>query len=271
MCIIIYTESGAKIPETVLRDQWDANSDGAGIMYSDGKNIYHTKGLMSYNDFMVAYHSALKITNKIAIHFRKKSHGVVSEDNTHPFLVNKNIGLMHNGTISRCSPEKKDHRSDTAIFADKLSSLLEELNDSALFSEKFLDFIQPFVGLSRILFMNNLGNVSIINRDLWSEKNGILYSAKPYDSTEKQTENKKTDNTVSGLENVHSFSGIALSDGGRTKHVGIGFMNVIAGGYKVSKCIVCGEECISRVELRANKNIGLCYSCLCLVDKIDIL
>ena len=93
MCLIIHRKQGKKLDESVYRNAWDNNEDGAGIAYLDHdvnepsfKVLRISKGFMTYD----------RLINKIKslgdcemlIHFRRASPTmVVNEAMTHPFYV----------------------------------------------------------------------------------------------------------------------------------------------------------------------------------------
>ena len=102
------------------------NSDGAGIMWNDGKSIKYRKGFFDAKDFYNYYISIRKMptTQDVAIHARIGTGSNVDVANCHPFpitSVNKrlkarqgscDVGVMMNGIIGSSTKEF----SDTALY-----------------------------------------------------------------------------------------------------------------------------------------------------------
>ena len=52
MCIIVSKKKGINLPgKEILKNCFDYNSDGSGLMFNDGTNVYIEKGFMTFNDF----------------------------------------------------------------------------------------------------------------------------------------------------------------------------------------------------------------------------
>ena len=86
MCIIIAKDKGISIPDrTILKNCFDNNPDGAGIMWNESEFVHIQKGFMLWKDFNEFLNSLSKrIDLKLAsvvMHFRITTHG-----RTHQFL-----------------------------------------------------------------------------------------------------------------------------------------------------------------------------------------
>lgn len=100
MCVIIRKPKGIEVSERVLRKCWEHNSNGAGFMYSEKGSLVVVKGLMKFQEFLKAYQDHNPIEKEVIIHFRLASHGKIVPEQTHPFVVGKSLGLVHNGIIT---------------------------------------------------------------------------------------------------------------------------------------------------------------------------
>lgn len=106
MCVI--GVSNKKIKPSMLKEMWEANSDGAGFAFLQNGNIHVQKGFQTYAHFIKAYE---KIPQGVinVVHFRIASSGPVDPYLTHPFIIGewgktplkfttqKSV-LFHNGT-----------------------------------------------------------------------------------------------------------------------------------------------------------------------------
>ena len=94
MCVIIAKQKGQELPsKTFLKRAWNTNPNGAGFMFSDGKNVYGYKGFMSFKSFykflnrMDIEYDLQKFD--VVMHFRIATHGKVIPENTHPFAISE--------------------------------------------------------------------------------------------------------------------------------------------------------------------------------------
>jgi len=136
MCVIVYKPNDVEVEEAVLQKMWDCNSDGAGLAYWDGSEIIVRKGLMKFEDFLKQIN--LVMDKSVVFHMRIATHGEVSQQNTHPFIISKDVAraktvwgsadavLFHNGIISGMGD--KDSKSDTLAYVCSMISLTDSLN-----------------------------------------------------------------------------------------------------------------------------------------------
>ncbi len=124
MCVIFYAEDKAFIQDLNLERAWTANSDGAGLiaLAPCGKLPMMTKGLMTLR----AFEHALDMVPggvPVAVHFRLKTHGAATAENTHPFRVGRDSYLMHNGVLRGLGVGGDKGTSDSGHLARILSRL----------------------------------------------------------------------------------------------------------------------------------------------------
>ncbi len=75
MCIIAIQPMGVKIKENILKNCWDSNNDGAGIMYVENGKIIVQREMHSFSDFMKLKRHADKQNSNIVMHFRIATSG----------------------------------------------------------------------------------------------------------------------------------------------------------------------------------------------------
>ena len=100
MCVIVRKPKGVEISNGTLRHCWQANKDGAGFMYAEDGKLVFKKGLMSFASFLREYQACNPKDKDMLIHFRYATHGAVANEQTHPFIIHGDIGVMHNGIIT---------------------------------------------------------------------------------------------------------------------------------------------------------------------------
>ena len=118
------------------------------------------------------------------MHHRFSTHGTESIDNVHPFCVlSKDNGdpidlyMMHNGVITRTTPDKDDPRSDTCIFVEDVLQPILKANPELLEDESFQELIGGYIGsANKLTFLDNIGTVTIINEDSGTWKDNVWLS-----------------------------------------------------------------------------------------------
>ena len=131
MCIIAIKPEGISIPIERLKTCWEHNPDGAGFMYSENNKLKIVKGLMTFDSFIKAYDEVNPLTKRIVIHFRYGTHGDICPDLTHPFNVNEDLALVHNGilSINLDDPFEIQNKVNPKDFSNYIGSLLENGSD----------------------------------------------------------------------------------------------------------------------------------------------
>jgi hypothetical protein len=176
MCIAILNEKGILSKET-LNNSWENNDQGAGLLYNqDGKLI--TFKTYNKKEFIKTYFKVRSsIKTKIVLHFRIATSGFEQFTNLHPFLVNDNLGFVHNGVISGLGNNK---HSDTYQF----NEMLKKLNPDFLTCQTTTKLIQSFIGSSKLVFLSKDDNHHIINENLGQWVDGNWYSNDSYKRVE---------------------------------------------------------------------------------------
>lgn len=162
MCIAIFNKSSLLSYEAI-RNSFENNNDGAGLLYIDGGRLAVIKETASAKAFYKKY-KAIRENNALPmlLHFRIGTHGHFADYNLHPFLVNSQIGFVHNGVI-RIS-EIDARYSDTNHFNRLVLQTMKRparifkdgSNEAALVSH--------FCGSSsKLIFLNAAGDFRIFN------------------------------------------------------------------------------------------------------------
>ena len=178
MCIAILNTKSATLKREALNNCWKNNGDGAGILYIDNSNQLQTyKEMISFDNFYKNYITIKQKYGKrnIVLHFRISTHGKVDETNCHPFLVNDEVGFVHNGMIYDV-PTSKDY-SDTFMFNE---TILKNFTSGFERNETILDMLETFIGGSKLIFLNNNNEYSIVNEKAGHWANECWFSNSSY-------------------------------------------------------------------------------------------
>jgi hypothetical protein len=168
MCIaILNTKKAGRLPKSQIKNSWDNNDMGAGLLWSENNKLNVFKTYI-YGDYIEKYNE-LRDNNSIGhivLHFRIATSGYNGEHNLHPFLVNDNLGFVHNGVIYGLG--NKDF-SDTYQFNDMLKGFKHDFTNCKM--TKY--FISEYIGNSKLIFLNIDDKYTIINEHLgkWTDDN----------------------------------------------------------------------------------------------------
>lgn len=156
MCVIIHKPVDKIIPEEILHLCWIKNNNGAGFMYAEDDKLYVKKGFMKLKDFLDSYE---KVKDKeLVIHFRLASCGELTPEMCHPFAINDELAMVHNGHI--VIPYLKDNNiSDSLWFTEKI---FKKLPSNFLDNDIYIKLITLAIGRSVMVFLNNKGKVTKI-------------------------------------------------------------------------------------------------------------
>lgn len=198
MCLISVLGKGTtKYSEEVtgfLKRGMESNRDGSGFMYKrDGGNtVVVRKGFFKFDDLIAALNSAeLKDSDELVVHHRIGTSGLVSAENTHPFIISHIHStiiqtdakvavpcLVHNGMFSELEKHERlnPNFSDTYAFARYIMTNAIDLY--TLETDLFKKALRPVIGGSRIC-------VVYPHRDLimlgdFVEDNGYYHSHRGY-------------------------------------------------------------------------------------------
>ena len=192
MCIIAAKPAGIPMPSIdTIRTMWNHNSDGAGLMYTEGGRVRIRKGYMSlpaFEQVLAELADTVDLTaTPLVMHFRIRTHGETNAECTHPFPITDSIGALkkldirtdvgvaHNGIISSVTPRKGI--SDTMEYiATQLAPLKRALPN--FYGNKHARLmVQNAIG-SRMVFLTQKGELHTIGD--FVEDNGVLYSNTSY-------------------------------------------------------------------------------------------
>src|SRR5574343_1845432 len=110
MCVIVHKPAGVNLTSDTLYQMWVENPDGAGIAYYNDENkLTVEKGFMKLKRLKRALRELGD--RDIVLHFRWATHGKVTPDMCHPFVIDTDLTrargtdaterqvLFHNGII----------------------------------------------------------------------------------------------------------------------------------------------------------------------------
>lgn len=190
MCIIARIPAGTQLPEENLENMWQANPHGGGIGYIDGDKVA-VKKAMELKEFKQLYKevSTKHGDRDMLVHMRIATHGSVCLENTHPFTVNKNTVMAHNGMMPDFfEPPKKSDMSDTRFFIETMMKRIDITSlDDVYFTRMLEQLINSDGYPNKLVFITSDKRLKfdsyIIGEKLGTyDKNGIWYSNHSYEA-----------------------------------------------------------------------------------------
>lgn len=194
MCIIAVKKAGVAAPtKELFENMWAGNPDGAGFMWAADNAVHIEKGFMTYEDFEKAYDRvAAKIDvteTPMVFHFRITTHGGTTPENTHPFPITDNLGVLrklaskssvavaHNGILSI---QPRQGISDTMEYVLTKLNLMRRINRKFPHDKHFQELIRADIGQSRLAFLCADGKIDLIGNFITDADTGLIFSNDSY-------------------------------------------------------------------------------------------
>lgn len=178
MCLLISGTSVAirkQLLETagLIEDVYRSNSDGLGVMFSNGNELVTTKLLpKDANEARAMINSLPDDDRELAVHWRMKTHGHIDLTNCHPYSIDDRTALMHNG-ILHTGNKANPALSDTWHF---INDYLLNVPADVLHKPGFIEMLGDFIKNNRFAIMSADGRLSVVNKDQGISCDGVWYS-----------------------------------------------------------------------------------------------
>lgn len=180
MCLLGFSKRGDQITRQSLRIGFENNGDGAGFAYAKDGELIVKKGFFSFNSFYEAYKESIGYPT--IVHFRAASQGVVNAENCHPYSINNNLCIAHNGCIF--NPKFKDiEKSDTRMLTENILTPIFNICPDLIKSNYFEKLFCSVIHTGKFIFLDNKDNYLIIGEDLGHWNNDIWWSNYSYEES----------------------------------------------------------------------------------------
>lgn len=187
MCVAMYCNVGHTLSDEQIETSWNNNPDGAGFAYvgSDGK--LQTFRTMRLDVFRRAYRVATdrhSAASDFVVHFRFATHGTTTIENVHPFHMDGETLVVHNGILP--TPTLGDGRSDTATF---VQDYLPKLGATWFDVPEMWELVSEYCSGSKLIVLTTNRDAKhgayIVNESSghWSDDKGIWFSNGTYCET----------------------------------------------------------------------------------------
>jgi predicted glutamine amidotransferase len=177
MCIIVFDgrKSRERLPFAALQRCQDRNADGMGIVWVDPvkQRLRTWRTMDDLSGLWQRYTSARSQGWPVGLHFRIATFGTKTLRNCHPFAVSEDLAVMHNGTLTWTKSVLPEGVSDTQAFTN---SFLRRLPEGFLNEPMLVRSLEELASGDRMLFLDSLGNHTIVNKSYGFEHDGVWFS-----------------------------------------------------------------------------------------------
>lgn len=177
MCIAIYSPANARLlSATEFNESMRNNPDGMGLAYVGcGGTFRIVKSLLRGDVIYAEYQKAHKNGANCILHFRKATHGAISEENCHPFYNGDSEVYVHNGVLTfHKLPESE---VDSKALSERIFRYLPEdwydIPDVRKMVERYL-------GGSKVIILRLDGEVRILNDSSGHWHDNLWFSNSTY-------------------------------------------------------------------------------------------
>lgn len=175
MCILIHQPADYCFKSEQLQDFYNKNSDGFGAVVKTPDGVKVIKAVGKYQEIEDLYYEQVACHESI-IHFRMKTHGDIDMENCHPYEVLEGLWMAHNGVLHTGNMADQKMSDTWHYIRDYLRPILQT-NPDLLKNEVFQKLVGHHIGASnKFGFMDDKGEIAIINRSSGVEHDGVWYS-----------------------------------------------------------------------------------------------
>lgn len=172
MCIIIAKPKGLVLSKRTMKNSWENNDDGAGFVYARDGKLVIVKELDSFRKFWKTYRRHGLDHENVLLHFRILSSGKHDINNVHPFLIDDNQALVHNGVLSCVKVPVGSDINDTQIFIDEFMRCMVDAGTGGpvdwVGNELAKEYAEAVIGKwNKMAVINSAGEFAI-----WNEAEG---------------------------------------------------------------------------------------------------
>lgn len=161
-----------------------SNSHGAGFAYIKDGEVKVEKGYFSFEKFWEDFEPIQEENDDPKlVHFRIATSGHKDKTNCHPWQIDKDHALIHNGIISHYSLAESRY-SDTGLFTHYIMKKIVRYGLDEHDKPHMRWLIEGTIGgFNKVAVLTSNGNFTLYNKDKWHVHNGIWYSNHDYDNS----------------------------------------------------------------------------------------
>ncbi len=160
MCVALICIKDRPTKET-FRICFANNKDGAGVAWAYDNKLHLEKGFFTFDDFWKAY-KQIPNDAPLLCHFRKSTHGPRDIKNCHPWRIDENHALIHNGILK--------------FVIEMLKPIFK--HNPRMWQEPWMKtLLENYIGIgNKCAILSNMGEYLILREEHGIWDNGVWYS-----------------------------------------------------------------------------------------------
>lgn len=182
MCVIVYKPAKSILKESVIRDCFKTNDDGAGFTVINSDGVFTRKGYMTVESLLEDL-SVFKGECEVILHFRISTSGVINPVNCHPYpvtnkpeiytrLVLDNTDVIyHNGVIVS---KVTSWSNDIDVYSDTMLLARDILSKSYPQGRVNILTLISNTTTNKFITVSKRGEVTLYGH--FTERDGVFYS-----------------------------------------------------------------------------------------------
>ena len=190
MCLAIVKPKNKNIPFAHFRRGFIRNPHGCGYVFAKDGQLITKKGFFSLAEFWESYKQDVTDDLPALIHFRWANVSIQNETNCHPWKINDDLSMIHNGTIAGYT-DFRNGLSDTGNFTQMVLTPLFSANPNLWNEKHFSGIMSRSIGFNKIAILSRTGEFTIYNEGLGLWVNGVWYSNNDIRKLPKKRSGKK--------------------------------------------------------------------------------
>jgi len=175
MCLALAKPAGKEIPYAIIRRGFIRNPHGAGFVVAKPTGLEIHKGFFTLSSFWDEYKYHVSNNDAALVHFRWANVGPQNILNTHPWEINSDHAMIHNGTLEGYTGFKNG-LSDTGNFTNIVLKPLFADFPTLWNKPWFMSVMSRSIGFSKIAVLSKDGEIVIYNESMGFWKDGIWHS-----------------------------------------------------------------------------------------------
>lgn len=186
MCLIMFSRNVNRIQDDWYKNSKTSNKDGLGVMFPENGRLIVKKAL-SDKDQDILFEEVkhrVKPGTPVATHQRFGTSGAKDTTNVHPFKLlsidegdSIDLYMMHNGIIDI---KEIGNLCDTATYAEYVLRPMLKKDNNLWRTHAFKVLMDLGIGSSKLLFMDNKGNVEFVGEDRGEWRKKVWLSTPSY-------------------------------------------------------------------------------------------
>ena len=272
MCIIAVKKAGVPwLSYDEMKQCFINNPDGAGIAWVSEKGLHVKKGYFSFKKLWLDISKLEKYP--VLLHCRLATHGSITSDNCHPFLLGNNVAIAHNGIIDMDTLSLEGDITDSLAFGKRY---IEPFKPDSLEHYAIKELLEAAIGYyNKIAILKEDGKFIILNEEEGVEYKGIWFSNSSYlekPAVKNIKHNYSNDYTVDTFNGGYD-SGYSYRDYYGNNPEGNGNYGNYYGNDTYKKvCADCGcfEHESSSGKLYKLDGVYVCFDCYELYKEYDL-